>query len=363
MRNSKYLIGIVILFLAPAACGNISYLAKLGWYQGSIVFRSIPVEEALENDAISPGVKEKIRFVQAVKRYGEEVLGLEKNQGYTKFLEVRGPVLFVLTACEKERLHLAAWNFPIVGQVTYRGFFTREEALKEETSLRKRGLDTYLRQCGAYSTLGWLKDPIFSSMLKWNDATLSNVILHEMAHATIYYKGDTSLNEQVASYIGNRGSVDFLTQTYGAGSERVTEAVNMREDDLLFAKWIDRSCRALSDFYAQSISRDEKVRLREAVFRSLKEEFTALKPQLKTECYADFDQLELNNAVLLSFSQYMDRLDRFQTAFEALGWDLKRSVSFFKQIRATQERPSQFLAQWMQLQTSHSDRRDPAKPL
>ena len=110
---------------------------------------------------------------------------------------------------EKDQLKLFSWSFPIVGKVTYKGFFTQEGALKEKGGLDERGYDTYLQPSGAYSTLGWLKDPIFSSMLKWDDGTLANLILHEMAHATVYFKGKTDLNEQMATFIGNQGPSIF----------------------------------------------------------------------------------------------------------------------------------------------------------
>jgi len=95
--------------------------------------------------------------------------------------------------------------------VTYKGFFTQEDALREKRSLEGEGLDTFVQQVCAYSTLGWLKDPIFSSMLWWSHAALASLILHEMTHATIYFKGETGLNEQVATFIGNRGAIAFLS--------------------------------------------------------------------------------------------------------------------------------------------------------
>ena len=152
------------------------------------------------------------------------------------------------------------WNFPITGKVTYKSFFTKEGALKEKRFLEGKGYDTFVQQAGAYSTLGWLKDPIFSSMLRWDEATLANLILHEMTHTTIYFKGQTDFNEQMATFVGNRGAIDFLTEKYGKGSIEVFEAIYNQEDDLLFSRWIDQACQRLSNFYAKEISRDEKIR-------------------------------------------------------------------------------------------------------
>src|SRR4030043_757940 len=256
-----------------AGCGNLLYLSKLGWHQSSITFHSVPVQEVLESEGVEHVAKEKIRFIQEVKRYGEEKLGLMRTKSYSKYSGGKGTVLHVITASEKDRLRFYHWSFPIAGKVTYKSFFTKEGVSKEKKFLEAKEYDTFVQQAGAYSTLGWLKDPIFSSMLKWDEPTLANLILHEMTHTTIYFKGETDFNEQMATFIGNQGAIDFLKEKYGAQSKEGMEAIQSQKDDLLFASWVDRACRRLSNFYEQPISRDEKIKRREEVFQSIKEEF------------------------------------------------------------------------------------------
>src|SRR4030042_6146319 len=159
---------LLFLLLSSMGCGNVLYLSRLGWHQSYITFHSVPVEELLRDEEAGPLTKEKLRFVQEVKRFGEERFGLRKTKNYSKFFEVKGPVLHVITACEKDRLHLYSWDFPIVGKVTYKSFFRADEALKEKDLLDRKGYDTFLQQAAAYRPLGWLKDPIFSSLLEWN---------------------------------------------------------------------------------------------------------------------------------------------------------------------------------------------------
>jgi len=79
----------------------------------------------------------------------------------------------------------------------------------EKQRLDRESYDTYVQGAHAYSTLGWLRDPIFSSMLKWNEGTLANLILHEMSHGTLYFRDKTDFNEQMATFIGNRGAIHF----------------------------------------------------------------------------------------------------------------------------------------------------------
>ena len=339
------LFGVSLIILN--GCGNVLYLSKLGWHQSFVTFRSVPIQEVLEDQRVDDLTKEKIRFIQEVKRYGEERLGLKRTKSYSKFFEVEDPVLNVVTACEKDRLQLYHWDFPIVGRVTYKSFFTREDALEEKRLLDQRGYDTCVQQAAAYSTLGWLKDPIFSSMLKWNEATLSNIILHEMAHATVYFKGETDFNEQIATFIGNRGAIDFLMETYGSRSKEVAEAFHSQEDDLHFSEWLEQACQQLSDYYAKEISRDEKLRGREELFRSFQEAFKEIKGRFKTDFYQNFEMRELNNAFLLAYRRYFQRLEKLEVLYEHFGRDLKRVIEFFKEIKASKEAPSSFLEQWM----------------
>ena len=324
---------LLILLLSSMGCGDILYLSKLGWHQSYITFHSVPVEELLRDEEAGPLTKEKVRFIQEVKRYGEERFGLRKTNNYSTFFKVKGSVLHVITACEKDRLHPYSWDFPLVGKVTYKSFFTADEALKEKDTLDRKGYDTFLQQAAAYSTLGWLRDPIFSSMLEWNESALANLILHEMVHATVYFKDRTDFNEQMATFIGNQGAIDFLTERFGAGSKEVNEAVQSQNDDLLFSHWTDQSCQQLSAYYAKEISIEEKLKGREALFRAIQEDFQKMKGELKTDGYQNVDKVILNNAVLLAYRRYFYRLEKFEALYQTLGRDLRRMVEYFKMIK------------------------------
>jgi predicted aminopeptidase len=326
---------LIFTLTSLTGCGNILYISKLGWHQSFISFHSVPVQEIPADKGVDEETKEKIRFIQEVKRFGEKRLGLRETKSYSTFFVVKGPILHVVSAAEKDHLQLYVWKFPIIGRVTYKGFFTREDVLKEKKLLEGMGYDTFVHGVGAYSTLGWLKDPIFSSFLDWGEEALANLILHEMAHGTIYFKGETDLNEQMATFIGNRGAIEFLAEKYGPESKEVVEAMRNQEDDLLFSEWIDQACQRLSTYYGREISRDEKLRGRGEIFQSIKEEFREIKDQLKTDSYKDFEKLDLNNAVLLAYRRYIHRLWKFEILYEQLGRDIRRVVEYFKTIQAS----------------------------
>ena len=347
MKPFRFFLHLTLISLSLTGCGNLLYFSKLGWHQSSIAFHSVPVQEVLDNKELGHEAKEKIHFIQEVKRYGEEKLGLAKTESYSKYFEVKGPVLHIITASEKDVLQLYRWDFPITGKVTYKGFFTREDILKEKRFLETKGYDTFVQQAGAYSTLGWLKDPIFSSMLQWDEATLANLILHEMTHSTIYFKGQTDLNEQIATFVGNQGAIDFLTEKYGKGSKEMVEAIHCQEDDLVFSRWIDQACQQLSDFYARQNTRDEKLKGREELFHHLKKDFKETMASFKTESYKNFEKVEINNAVLLAYRRYIHRLGNFQALYRYFGEDLRTMIGFFREIQRSREEASSYLERWM----------------
>jgi len=345
VRISFLLLGLLLISLT--GCGKILYISKLGWHQGFIAFHSVPVQQVLENEELDEAAREKIFFIQEVKDFGERRLGLKGTNSYSKLFQAESPILHVVTASEKDRLRLHVWKFPIVGRVTYKGFFTREDALKEKKSLEEMGYDTFVHGVSAYSTLGWLKDPIFSSFLDWKEEALANLILHEMTHGTVYFKGETEFNEQMATFIGNRGAIEFLAEKYGPESKEVVEAIRNQEDDLLFSEWIDQACQRLSSYYGKEISREGKLGGREEVFRILKEEFRETRARFKTESYRGFEKIDLNNAVLLAYRRYLHRLQRFEILYGQLGRDVSKVVEYFKTIQASGDKPSSYLDRWL----------------
>jgi predicted aminopeptidase len=127
----------------------------------------------------------------------------------------------------------------------------------------------------------------------------------------------------------------------------VREAMDRQEDDLLFSSWTEQACQQLSAYYGREISKEEKLKGREALFRSIEENFQKMKGQFKTEEYRNVDRMGLNNAVLLAYRRYFYRLEKFEALYEYFGKDLKRVVAFLKEIQASKEEPSSFLDRWM----------------
>ena len=116
----------------------------------------------------------------------------------------------------------------------------------------------------------------------------------------------------------------------------------MQEDDLLFSRWIDQACEQLSFLYAGDLPREEKLREREKIFRSLKEDFEKIGGQFKTSCYRDLEKVELNNATLMAYRQYVHELKRFEAIYENCGRDLGKVVESLQMMQRSGQKAAGF---------------------
>jgi len=347
---NPFALSFVIACILPlSGCSASVYLAKLGWGQAKIVRHSRPVEHVLNDPSVDESTREKIRLVIEAKTYGEEHIGLAKTSNFSRFYPVEGPcLLYVVSASRKDRLESYQWWFPITGRVTTKGFFSRRDAIREREKLERKGLDVFVQGAQAYSTLGWFKDPIFSTMLNRDSAMVVNVVIHELTHATVFFKNQLDFNEQIATFVGGQGAVDFAGAVFGEGSLPQKQAVGFLEDGVLFAEFMKNVYQGLHDLYARPVSLEMKLRDREVFFLQAKEEFEALRRHFKTDFYLGFETLELNNAVVLALGRYVANIEQIQKVYEKLGRDLRRTVVFFKEAKKMGIKdPQEYVNTWL----------------
>lgn len=332
-----------------SGCSTSLYLVKLGWGQARILVHSRPNESVLNDTDVDESVREKIRLVMEAKAYGEEEIGLAKTSNFSRFYQVEGPaLLYVVSASPKDRLEPYEWWFPITGRVTTKGFFSRKDAIREREKLEKRGLDVFVQGAQAYSTLGWLRDPIFSTMLDQDPAMVANVVIHELTHATVFFKDQFDFNEQIANFVGGQGAIDFTGARFGVGSFLQERAVGFVGDSILFAQFMKDVYQRLGALYARPVSLAAKLRAREIIFLQAKEEFKTLRRKLKTDFYLGFEEIKLNNAAVLALGRYVVNIEQIQSVYGKLGRDLRRTVAFFKEInRLGIKDPRKYMVGWL----------------
>jgi predicted aminopeptidase len=347
---------MISLFLFPVlltSCAHGLYLGKLAWGEAQILGGQVPNQEVLRDEGVEEEIKEGIRLVQEVTEFSQNALGLRLDSCYEAFYRVKGDALiYLVSACPKDTLEPYTWRFPIVGEVEYKGFFSKRDAVKEIKKLEEKELDTCLQRAIAFSTLGWLSDPIYSTVLDQHPVIVINIIIHELVHNTVFFKGETEFNEQLASFVAERGTLLFIKERFGTSSAFYQFALDHAQDEELITRLFQELYDALEELYDQDLSREEKLRQREEVFAHGHGRLAELSKELRTEGIADHRE-RLNNAVVLAHRRYgIPPHGVLQQAYEALGEDVKGLVELMQTVRKSKEEPHRFLERWLTTRVS-----------
>lgn len=197
----------MIVLLIIAYWDLIIYGIRQGKGQLNIVWNAKPVDEFLKDPDFPDSLKAKLTLINEVRKYAIDSLGLKDTKNYKTLYDQKGrEIMWVVTACEPFRLKAKEWVFPVLGAVPYKGFFNEQRAIDLKKELEQQGWDVSIRNPGGWSTLGWFTDPILSKMLERSVGDLANLIIHEMSHATIFVKDSIDFNENLATFIGDRGT-------------------------------------------------------------------------------------------------------------------------------------------------------------
>ncbi|MBI2932682.1 MAG: aminopeptidase [Planctomycetes bacterium] len=292
---------LILALIALTGC----YVLRQAGGQMQILVGQEPIEPLIESDRLTADEARKLIIVSEVREFAVRELGMPPSDNYTTFYDTSGkPVSYAVSACRKDRFESYRWSFPVVGAFDYKGFFRKEDAIAEARALESAGYDTTIREVLAYSTLGWFRDPVFSSMLRRTEADLAAVILHELTHGAVFAPGATDFNEKLATFVGQRGALQFLAGRTGARSREVARAEAEFHDDTLFDAFMRDVYERLNALYRSDEGADQKLIRREEIFAGARAEFTRLKTRLKTPAYLFVEHMPLNNAEILANLRY-----------------------------------------------------------
>ncbi len=222
------------------------YGLKQGYGQLKLISSSQQTTEVLRSGQLNTEEEEKLQLIEKVKTFSVEQLHYRPSNSYTTYYDQKNkPLLWVVTACEPYSLKAYTWKFPFLGEVSYKGFFDHTAALEEYYRLIEAGYDTDLGQVSAWSTLGFLDDPVLSGMLKKSKYRLVNLIFHELFHSTYYAPGTVEVNENLANFMAHKASLCFFTSNTGD----LQEYLKMRRDDSLNTEYILHGAALLDSLY------------------------------------------------------------------------------------------------------------------
>jgi predicted aminopeptidase len=312
--NPCFLVACLLLLsgCAPA------YVLRLAYEEARILWRREPIAEMLRGD-LDGQTREKLELTLAVREFARDDLGLSVDGSYSSVARVDADqIVHVVTAAPRDRLEPYTWWFPIAGSVPYRGYFDEAKAESLARELESEGYDTYVRPSIAFSTLGWFDDPLLSNLLRYDSLRLTEVILHELLHNTTYVAGSASFNESFATFVGWRGAVEFFTRRGDLDRARRAEAA--WQDAITFSRSLGSVIAKLEEAYAHGAGVGDRTPLFDAARAELRA------ADWKTDEYQDVADRDLNNAVLVHFRLYADRLELFEEHWKAAGAALATTI-------------------------------------
>lgn len=315
---------------------EILYGLSQGYGQMRIIWKAEPVAEVLEDASFPDSLKPRIHLVQEIRRFAFDSLGLDYSDNYTTVYNQHGkPVLWVLTASEPYQLKAKEWSFPFLGTFSYKGFFVHEKAVKEEAELKEQGLDTDIGEVSGWSTLGWFRDPILSNMLLRSPGNLANLIIHELTHGTLYVKNNVQFNENLASFVGDKGALRFLEFRYGKNSLELAGYVADRTFNKEFTAKVLEEGKRLDSLYARIAGKPGAVRenLKARLMQEIKNDLISFltKYKLKNDTRIRREIEKINNTFFLDYRRYEEDLDQFEEEFrQRFGGDIKAYITYLK---------------------------------
>lgn len=285
------------------------YLVSQGWSQGRLLFTSEPVSEVMNSDQVDDAVRTQLRITQGILSFAEEN-GLDVGNSYTEFIDVdRRFVSFLVQAAYPDRLESVKWWFPIVGEVPYIGYYDEVEQKEEVAYLKSLGYDVYAGYAAAFSALGYIDDPIFSSMLRRDKASLAHLFFHELTHRTIWLPGSVKFNENLAEFVG-----EYLTERYLINDKKLYNTYQLRRsDNEQYRAWLKSLRQDLKKLYSnKNLNRDDKLEQKKLLFAKYTKEKL---PSFKTKYFSFVSRREWNNAMVLGASLYSPDTKKFEDSF------------------------------------------------
>jgi predicted aminopeptidase len=324
-----------LLILAVSALFSGCYTLKQGAAMLDYLNQAVPLETLLED----PGQDEKTRLfverVHDIRRFAMEELGLRESKNYTRYVELdRDYLAAVVSASAKDSFTPYEWWFPVAGRVPYKGFFNPGDARKEAQKLAEKDLDVWIRPVDAFSTLGWFRDPLYSYMKDYPVHVLADLIIHELFHATVYIKGNAQFNEELAEFVGSRGSRLYIAGRYGTGSAEYRAQENPNADNAAFVAFVHELCAELEALYSSGADRTAILSQKALIIKAAQERFDAeYESRFSGENYRFFSTLPVNNAYLSLYRLYYAKDNYLEELFIRSGGDLPAFIAAAKTIK------------------------------
>jgi predicted aminopeptidase len=334
-------IGCGFIILLMNGCYYLKQGSELLSYQCSAESNKTIIADT----ATPPEVTHFLRKVEDIRAFAVEKIGLNKTNNFSCFVKTeRDYLIDNVYAAQADTFAQYFWHYPFFGAMPYKGFFNRHDAEKEAARLQKRGYDVLIGEVDGFSSLGILRDPVYSFMANYGPFSLANLIFHELTHATIYRKNQSQFNEEAATFIGTEAALSYVAETFGKNSEAYKKALLLITDNATYHRLIDTLYAALDSVYRTVVPANGRIAAKLDLIDRFKKNIAAnYDAFFKTRGYASINRTTINNASILIQMTYTRDLSMYRELYKRCGNDLKKTVAALKEINAMKGDPKENL--------------------
>ena len=313
---------IIGLFTVLSSCSSIYYYGQSIAGQIEIFNASKPITTLIRNDQLSESEKSKLQMALTIREFASTELQLPDNNSYRKYADLgRNYVVWNVIATPEFSLTPLQSCFLIVGCLSYKGFFSKKDAIEFGDSLKQKGYDIHIAGVTAYSTLGWFDDPVLNSMIRRNNRSLARVIFHELAHQLIYFENDTEFNEAFAETVAIVGVEKWLKSINEPHTLTEFQAELERENQ--FASLVSNYKEKLNLLYQNQTDPEYLRKEKELLINQMKKDYQTIQTGWKDhDDYGDWFNSEINNAKLAIVLTYKDLIPDFVRVLDNQGSNL-----------------------------------------
>jgi predicted aminopeptidase len=280
------------------------------------------ISDSLQDPRTPPAIRASLLTADTSRKFAFDKLGLERTKDFSSWSPIdRDAVTYLVSGSRRTKLEPYTWSFPLIGRFPYKGYFKESRAQKEKERLEKKGWDATVGEAVAYRTPLPFADPLPSPALQLSTGSLAALLVHELAHGTVYFKNQTEFDESAAEFIGHEGAQRYLADRFGPDSPVLAAYRKDLEREAKADAVLSRLREKLEALYSGPDGDPEKLEKRKPIFAEASDELKSL----------GFSGTGLNNAAVVAHQTYHADLP-FRALLDRCGGDFPRFIAELRSL-------------------------------